>query len=68
MSNPSGSWRAVVTASSVLSFALLGDALIYAVLPVYAASFGVSLGMVGILLAANRFVRVFAYGAVAELT
>lgn len=68
MSGTSGSWRAVVTASSVLSFALLGDALIYAVLPVYAASFGVSLAMVGILLSANRFVRVFAYGVVAALT
>ncbi len=68
MTSTSGSWRAVVTASSVLSLALLGDALIYAVLPVYAASFGVSLAMVGILLSANRFVRVFAYGAVARLT
>ncbi len=68
MSGASGSWRAVVTASSVLSLALLGDALIYAVLPVYAASFGVSIAMVGILLSANRFVRVFAYGAVATLT
>ncbi len=68
MSGASGSWRAVVTASSVLSLALLGDALIYAVLPVYAASFGVSLAMVGILLSANRFVRVFAYGVVAAIT
>jgi predicted MFS family arabinose efflux permease len=68
MSGASGSWRTVVTASLVLSFALLGDALIYAVLPVYAASFGISLAMVGILLSANRFVRVFAYGAVATLT
>ena len=54
MSRALGSWRAVVTASSVLSLALLGDALIYAVLPVYAASFGVSLAMVGILLSANN--------------
>lgn len=68
MNSTSGSWRSVVTASSVLAFALLGDALIYAVLPVYAESFGVSLAMVGILLSANRFVRVFAYGAVAALT
>lgn len=52
----------------MLSLALLGDALIYAVLPVHAASFGITLAWVGVLLSANRFVRVFAYGLVARAT
>jgi len=48
--------------------ALLGDALIYAVLPVHAEDFGLTLPWVGILLSANRFIRVAAYGMVARLT
>ena len=59
-------WKTVVTSSSILSLALVGDALIYAVLPVHAEAFGVSLIWVGVLLSANRFVRVFAYGRIAE--
>ncbi len=51
-----------------MSLALLGDALLYAVLPVYAADFGLTLPWVGVMLSANRFVRVFAYGALARLT
>lgn len=51
-----------------MSLALLGDALLYAVLPVYAADFGLTLPWVGVMLSANRFVRVFAYGAIARLT
>ena len=61
-------WRPLLASSGVLSIALLGDALIYAVLPAHAAAFGVSLAWVGVLLSANRFVRVFAYGQVARLT
>ena len=49
-----------------MSLALLGDALLYAVLPVYAADFGLTLPWVGVMLSANRFVRVFAYGAIAQ--
>lgn len=63
-----GGWRAVIGSSAIMSLALLGDALIYAVLPVYADEFGVSLGWVGLLLSANRFVRVFAYGVIARMT
>ena len=62
------SWRPVLASSGVLSVALLGDALIYAVLPVHADAFGVSLAWVGILLSANRFIRVLLYGWVAQLT
>ena len=51
-----------------MSLALLGDALLYAVLPAYADQFGLTLPWVGVMLSANRFVRVFAYGAIARLT
>ena len=61
-------WRAIIGASSIMSLALLGDALLYAVLPVYAAEFGLTLPWVGVMLSANRFVRVFAYGWLARLT
>ena len=61
-------WRAIIGSSAIMSLALLGDALLYAVLPVYAEEFGLTLPWVGVLLSANRFVRVFAYGAIARLT
>lgn len=51
-----------------MSLALLGDALLYAVLPAYAEDFGLTLPWVGVMLSANRFVRVFAYGLLARLT
>lgn len=63
-----GGWPAIMGSSSVMSLALLGDALLYAVLPVYAEEFGLTLPWVGVMLSANRFVRVFAYGAIARLT
>jgi DHA1 family inner membrane transport protein len=52
--------------AAVLSLALLGDVLIYVVLPVNAQLFGVSLFWVGVLLAANRVIRIFTYGAIAS--
>ncbi len=61
-------WHTIVASSSVMSLALLGDALLYAVLPVYAEHFGLTLAWVGVMLSANRIVRVFAYGAIANLT
>jgi len=61
------SWRSLWLSSGALSIAILGDALIYIVLPVNAERFGVSLAWVGILLAANRIVRTFTYGALAQL-
>ncbi|MCB1742317.1 MAG: MFS transporter [Gammaproteobacteria bacterium] len=60
-------WWPVLGSSAVLSLALLGDALLYAVLPLHATAFGVSLVWVGVLLSANRFVRVLVYGGVAKL-
>ena len=61
-------WLAIIGSSSIMSFALLGDALLYAVLPAYAESFGLTLPWVGVMLSANRIVRVFAYGVIAKLT
>ena len=43
-------WKSVIGSSSIMSFALLGDSLIYAILPVYAETFGLKFVMVGILL------------------
>ena len=61
-------WRAIIGSSTIMSLALIGDALLYAVLPVYADQFGLTLPWVGVMLSANRFVRVFAYGAIARIT
>ena len=63
---PLNPWHTIIGSSAILSIALLGDALIYAVLPVYAENFEVTLGWVGVLLSANRFVRVFAYGVITK--
>jgi len=62
------SWRPLIASSSIMSLALVGDALLYAVLPVYAENFGLTLVWVGIMLSANRIIRVFAYGAIARVT
>jgi len=64
----SDQWRPVIASSIVMTLALLGDVLLYAVLPLHAQAFGISLVWVGILLSANRFVRVFAYGLIARIT
>src|SRR5215203_4723180 len=53
--------RPTVLASVVLALALLGDSLLYAVLPLHAATFGISLAWVGVLLSANRVIRLFVY-------
>ncbi len=37
-------------------------------LPAYAEGFGLTLPWVGVMLLANRFIRVFAYGAIAQLS
>ena len=59
--------RNVWISSWVLSLSLFGDALLYVILPVHADAFGVSMLMVGFLLAVNRIIRTFAYGLIADL-
>ena len=62
-----GSWKTIISSSTLMSLALLGDSLIYAILPVYADNFGLTIPMVGILLAANRIVRIFIYTFISKL-
>ncbi len=57
----------VVRVAAVMSLALLGNSLLYVVLPVHAAAFGIGFAWVGVLLSANRMVRIVGYGAVAAL-
>ena len=59
--------RASRDASLVLSLALPADVLIYLLLPLHHAAFGVTLGEAGLLLAANRLVRIAGYSWVARL-
>ncbi len=49
-----------------MALAVPGDAVLYLMLPLYAATFGVTLPEAGILLAANRIVRIFGYRYVAQ--
>lgn len=57
--------RATFDAALTLSLTLPGDAVLYLLLPIYATTFGVSLPEVGLLLAANRLVRIAGYSWVA---
>jgi MFS family permease len=53
-------------ASITLSLTLPTDTVLYLLLPLHAAVFGVTLAEAGILLAANRLVRIVGYGWVAR--
>lgn len=64
---PLVSGRTVALSAAVIGIGLLGDTLIYAVLPLYHEQFGISLAMVGVLLSLNRWVRLFANSAVAAI-
>ena len=52
----------VARAAAVLGLVWPGDALIYVVMPLHAPAFGITLGLVGIVLSVNRIVRVLGYG------
>jgi MFS family permease len=54
-------------AAGVLALALLGDSLLYAVLPAHADAFGLSTLWVGLLLSINRFVRLGFYAVIARV-
>ena len=51
----------------VIAIGMIGDTLLYAVLPLYHQQFGLSLAMVGVLLSLNRWIRLLANSAVAHL-
>jgi MFS family permease len=59
--------RFTIMAAASLGLVWLGDALIYVVLPLYPATFGVDVAMVGVLLAVNRIIRILGYGWVGPL-
>ena len=58
--------RASRNAALTLTLALPGDTVLYLLLPLHAATFGVTLPEAGLLLAANRIVRIFGYSWVAH--
>ena len=49
-----------------LAVALPGDTVLYLLLPMFAPQFGVTVAEAGILLAANRLIRIMGYGWVAR--
>ena len=51
----------------VIAVGMIGDTLLYAVLPLYHEQFGLSLAMVGVLLSLNRWIRLLANSAVSHL-
>ena len=57
-----------IVAAACLGLVWLGDALIYVVLPLYAAAFGVEVASVAILLSVNRVIRIVGYGWVSPLS
>lgn len=57
----------VLSVSVVMALALLGDSLLYVVLPLQAAALGLSGVQVGVLLSANRFVRMLTNTGAARL-
>lgn len=61
-------YRETVIAAACLGLVWLGDALIYVVLPLYPAAFGVSVASVAILLSVNRVIRIVGYGWVSPLS
>ena len=62
---PQDADKASRNAALTLALALPGDAVLYLLLPLYAPVFGVTLAQAGVLLAANRLVRIAGYGLVA---
>jgi len=58
----------VVRAAAVLGLVWFGDALIFVVMPLHASAFGISLGLVGVVLSVNRIVRILGYGWVTSLS
>jgi MFS family permease len=54
--------RVLLPVSIGTGLSLIGDASLYAVLPTHMADAGIALGMVGIILSANRFIRLVLNG------
>src|SRR4051812_36583577 len=61
------SLRNTIIASACLGIVWPGDVVLYVVLPLYAAEFGLDALAVGLLLSVNRVVRILGYGWVSPL-
>lgn len=61
-SRPITPLRILLPVSIGTGTSLIGDASLYAVLPTHVADAGIALAMVGIILSANRFIRLFLNG------
>ena len=68
MTSSEGGYSETVIAAACLGLVWLGDALIYVVLPLYPAAFGVEVASVAILLSVNRVIRIVGYGWVSPLS
>lgn len=68
MNKPISSWRVLLVVGIGTCLSLIGDSALYTVLPTHTADAGVVLASVGILLSANRWVRLAANGAVGWLS
>jgi MFS family permease len=66
--SPVSAYRETIVAAACLGLVWLGDALIYVVLPLYPAAFGVEVASVAILLSVNRIIRIVGYGWVSPLS
>ncbi|MEZ4681198.1 MAG: MFS transporter [Caldilineaceae bacterium] len=54
--------RLVTMSGLVIALCILGDSLMYGILPLEAANLGIGLPLVGVLLSANRFIRLLSNG------
>ncbi|NKQ34109.1 MAG: MFS transporter [Chloroflexi bacterium] len=68
MSQPPAAWRIILPLGIGTALSLMGDALMYAVLPTHTAVAGVTLVSVGILLSVNRWVRLAANNVIGWLS
>ena len=59
--------RILIPVSIATAFSLLGDASLYAILPTHIDEAGVALAGVGLLLSANRWIRLLSNGVVGQL-
>jgi DHA1 family inner membrane transport protein len=62
-----GTLRNTLISAACLGIVWPGDVVLYVVLPLYAADFGLDALAVGLLLSINRVVRIFGYGWVSPL-
>jgi DHA1 family multidrug resistance protein-like MFS transporter len=62
-----GLWRVLLPLSTAVALSLLGDSALYTILPSHTGIAGIALGSVGLILGANRLVRIFLNSPVGAL-